>query len=186
MPDPFANHFELFGLIPGFALDSGALEGAYRALQAEVHPDRFAHSGDAERRASMQWATRVNEAYVTLREPLKRARYLLELEGVAVEPERGAPLPPAFLTQQMELRETLEAAGDARDGATLEQLGARLAAERRALEAELAVQFAAGGERQQAAELVRKLMFLEKLRTEIGDAVDEQGSPGFPATPSSS
>ena len=101
MPNPpapaanhFANFFDLFGLPASYALDARALDRAYRALQAEVHPDRHANAGDAERRASMQWATRANEAYATLRDPLKRARYLLEIEGTPVNPEGGAPLPP--------------------------------------------------------------------------------------------
>ena len=47
-------------------MDAAALEQGYREIQAQIHPDRFAASGDAERRASMQWTTRVNEAYQTL------------------------------------------------------------------------------------------------------------------------
>jgi molecular chaperone HscB len=179
MPNPpapaashFANFFDLLGLPASYALDAGALDRAYRALQAEVHPDRHANAGDAERRASMQWATRANEAYATLRDPLKRARYLLEIEGTPVNPEGGAPLPPAFLARQMELREALESAADARDAAALERLAAALAGERKALEAELAAQLAPGGARARAAELVRELMFFEKLGAEIGDALE--------------
>jgi len=56
----------LFGLEPVFALNADSLDSAYRDIQAKVHPDRFAHAGDAERRASLQWTTRVNEAYRTL------------------------------------------------------------------------------------------------------------------------
>ena len=78
------NHFELFGLVPGYALEPERLERAYLEIQARIHPDRFAHAGDAERRASMQWTTRVNEAYRTLKDPVERARYLLELKGVDV------------------------------------------------------------------------------------------------------
>lgn len=61
------NHFELFELTPGFALDSAALDQAYRALQSQVHPDKFTHLSQAEQRASMQWSTRVNEAYRALK-----------------------------------------------------------------------------------------------------------------------
>ena len=68
------NHFDLFGLAPAFALESEALERSYREIQSRVHPDRFAHAGDAERRASLQWTTRVNEAYRTLKDPVQRAR----------------------------------------------------------------------------------------------------------------
>ena len=114
------NHFELFELAPGYALDTAALESAYREIQARVHPDRFAHAGDAERRASMQWTTRINEAYRTLKSPVRRAKYLLELNGVDVAFETNTSMPPEFLMKQMELREALEQAGEAKDAAELD------------------------------------------------------------------
>src|SRR5947207_7066240 len=104
------SYFELFGLQPGFALDAEALEAAYRDIQSQVHPDRFAHAGDAERRASLQWTTRVNEAFQVLKNPVKRARHLLELHGVDVAFETNTAMPPEVLMQQMELREKLEEA----------------------------------------------------------------------------
>src|SRR3954465_4389587 len=104
------NHFELFGLQPAFALDSEALERAYREIQSQVHPDRFAHAGDAERRASLQWTTRVNEAYRALRNPVQRGKHVLELHGVDVAFETDTQMPGEFLLQQLELREELEAA----------------------------------------------------------------------------
>src|SRR6185503_14920846 len=102
--------FELFGLVPAFALDIAHLEAAYREIQSRVHPDRFAHAGDAERRASMQMTTQVNEAYRTLRNPLQRAMYLLALGGVDVAFETDTSMPEDFLIQQMQLREELEEA----------------------------------------------------------------------------
>src|SRR5947208_14405041 len=107
------SHFELFGLAPVFGLDKEVLEKAYRDIQSQVHPDRFAHAGDAERRASLQWTTRVNEAFQVLKNPVKRARHLLELQGVDVAFETNTAMPPEFLMQQMELREKLEEAKDA-------------------------------------------------------------------------
>src|SRR3954465_4929420 len=98
------NHFELFGLQPAFALDTEALEKAYRDIQSQVHPDRFTQSGDAERRASLQWTTRVNEAYRTLRNPVQRAKHLLELQGVDVAFETNTHMPTDFLLQQLDLR----------------------------------------------------------------------------------
>src|SRR5258708_25802086 len=75
------SHFELFGLPVRFALDAATLDRRYRELQREVHPDRFAAAPESERRASMQLATRVNEAYQTLKSPLRRAVYILRLRG---------------------------------------------------------------------------------------------------------
>jgi len=100
------NFFELFGLSPGFSLDVGELTQRYRELQQVVHPDRFATASSQERRLSMQCATHVNEAFQTLKHPLSRARYLLEMRGVAVD--QSTSLPAEFLMEQMTLREQLE------------------------------------------------------------------------------
>ncbi|HEX6413625.1 MAG TPA: Fe-S protein assembly co-chaperone HscB, partial [Burkholderiales bacterium] len=70
------NHFDLFGLSAAFGLETEVLERSYREIQSRVHPDRFAHAGDAERRASLQWTTRVNEAFQTLKNPVTRAQHL--------------------------------------------------------------------------------------------------------------
>src|SRR5512134_1475347 len=102
------SHFELFGLPAAFSVDGEALERSYRQIQSRVHPDRFAHAGDAERRASLQWTTRVNEAYRTLKDPVQRAKHLLELHGVDVAFETDTQMPTDFLMQQLELREELE------------------------------------------------------------------------------
>ena len=132
-----------------------------------MHPDRFASAGDAERRASMQWTTRVNEAYRTLRSPVQRAKYLLELEGVDVAFETNTAMPPDFLMRQMELREALEAAGDARDADALDALRASLRADKLELERALAEAIDARRDLTDAAGLTRKLMFLDKLDAEI-------------------
>ena len=54
------SHFDLFGLAPAYALESEALERSYREIQSRVHPYIFAHAGEAERRETLQWNTRVN------------------------------------------------------------------------------------------------------------------------------
>ena len=165
------DHFELFGLPRRFAVDLPALEARYRDLQREVHPDRFSTASASEQRQSMEMATRVNEAYRTLKAPLARARYLVELSGVDVAAETNTTMPPAFLMQQMAWREALEEASDARDPVRLESLDARVRAARDAAFAEVAAALD-GGEGATAAALVRKLMFLEKLREEIGAALE--------------
>lgn len=99
------NFFELFGLVPGFSIDQSKLAGQYRHLQQLVHPDRFATASEAERRHSMQLTAHINEAYQTLKQPLSRARYLLELRGVVTD--QSSSLDNAFLMEQMELREQL-------------------------------------------------------------------------------
>ncbi len=167
------NHFDLFGLPPSFALDGAALDARYRDLQAQVHPDRFAHGSDADKRLSMQWATHINEAYQTLRQPLSRARYLLHLRGVDTEEESNTAMPPAFLMQQMEWREGIMEARAADDVAALEHLMGQLRHERRALEGRLAEALdGAEPDHPRAAEAVRMLKFLEKLGEEITLAIE--------------
>ena len=163
------NHFDLFGLSPMFSIEGEALERSYREIQSKVHPDRFAHAGDAERRASLQWTTRVNEAYRTLKDPVQRARHILELHGVDVAFETNTAMPPEFLMQQMELRETLE---DARDAAALDDLRGNLTREKQSLEKAIAEAIDAKKDYRGAAGLVRKLQFLNRLDEEIDAAYE--------------
>lgn len=153
-------------------MDAVALERGYRDIQARIHPDRFAASGEAERRASMQWTTRVNEAYRTLKSPVQRAKYLLELNGVDVAFETNTQMPADFLVRQLELRETL---AEAKDAAALDRLRADVDRERGALEARIGELIDTRGELAAAAGEVRKLMFLHKLGEEIELAYDEAG-----------
>lgn len=162
------DHFELFGLPPRFALDTGELDRAYREVQGHVHPDRFASGTAAERRVAMQWATRANEAYTTLRSPQKRAAYLVERAGVPIEAETNTAMPPAFLLQQMELREALD---DARgDPAALAELRETMNGERDQLLAAIGHALDETRDFQQAAALVRQLMFVDRFAAEIGSA----------------
>ncbi|MHB8666498.1 MAG: Fe-S protein assembly co-chaperone HscB [Burkholderiales bacterium] len=164
------NHFELFGLPQRFRLDLARLDEAYRELQSQVHPDRFVRASDAERRVSMQSATLVNEAYRTLKDPLARARYLLSLQRVDVAGESNTAMPAEFLLQQMQWRESVEEA--AHQPAALAALAHRLAAEMTDQYAELERRMDGDADYALAAAAVRKLMFLERLREEIGDALE--------------
>ena len=172
------NHFELFGLAPAYALEAEALDRAYLEIQARVHPDRHANGGDAARRAAMQWTTRVNEAYRTLKSPLERAKYLLELNGVDVAFETNTAMPQDFLVRQMELREALEEASARRDAAALDRLHTMLRTERHEIEGELAERIDGSRDYAGASGLVRKLKFLVRLDEEIDatfDAIESDG-----------
>jgi molecular chaperone HscB len=167
------NHFELFGLAPAFALESEALERSYRDIQSRVHPDRFAHAGDAERRASLQWTTRVNEAYRTLKDPVQRGKHILELHGVDVAFETNTQMPNDFLMQQLELREELESATAAKDASRLDRMRARLRTQKQSLEKQIGDAIDARKDYPAAAELVRKMMFLDRLDAEIDQAYED-------------
>ena len=166
------NHFELFGLEPGYALDPERLERAYLEIQARIHPDRFAHAGDADRRASMQWTTRVNEAYRTLKDPVERARYLLELNGVDVAFETNTAMPPDFLGRQLELREALELAQEEKNAGALDRLRSDLRREEEELKKALGETLDAQRDYATATGLVRKLKFLDRLDAEIDAAYE--------------
>jgi molecular chaperone HscB len=164
-----SSHFELFGLPPAFSLDLQALERAYREIQSRVHPDRFAHAGDAERRASLQWTSRVNEGFEILKNPVKRASHLLALNGVDVAFETNTAMPPEFLMQQMELREKLE---EAKHAEALDTLRNEMISARKVLENEIAQAIDSRKDYKAAADLVRKLQFLHRLDEEIDDAYE--------------
>ena len=166
------NHFELFGLEPGYALEQERLEQAYREIQARIHPDRFAHAGEAERRASMQWTTRVNEAYRTLKSPVERARYLLELNGVDVAFETNTAMPPEFLGRQIELREALELAQGEKDAGALDRLRAGLRSEKKGLERSLGDVLDGKHDYAAATQIVRELKFLDRVDEEIDAAFE--------------
>lgn len=166
-----ADHFSLFGLPQTFRLDDAGLDKRYREIQAQVHPDRFASAGDTERRLSLQNATRVNEAYQTLKKPLLRAQYLLGLAGHDLDIESNTAMPPEFLMEQMEWREAVAEARLARDLDELEQLHHRVKQRMNSRYEQLANLLDDQRKYAAAADRLRRLMFLEKLLAEIDDAM---------------
>lgn len=165
------NHFELLGVAAAYAVPAEILDRSYREIQSRVHPDRFAASGEAERRVAMQLATQVNEAYQTLKHPLKRAIYLLGLRGVDALSETHTAMEPAFLMQQLEWHENIREARAAHSTGRLESLRAQLNAEKRERFACLEALFGSGA-LQSAAEAARQLLFIDKLEQEIGDGIE--------------
>ncbi len=170
------DFFRLFNLPSRYQIDSAALEQSYRALQAQVHPDKFAHLSEHERRMAMQWATRANEGYQTLRSPLNRARYLLSLHGVDTQEDSNTAMPIDFLMQQMEWREALEETKQTKNGTALEEMEQRVQHEVRFLQQQLATDMDDSHDYAAASGIVRKLKFLEKLAEEISSAFDELDS----------
>ena len=166
------SHFDLFNLPVQYAIDSSTLDHAYRTVQAQVHPDRFAAAGDAQKRIAMQWATRTNEAYQTLRDPLRRATYLLSLRGIDVGAENNTAMEPAFLMQQMEWREGIEDAAAAKNIGALDALLAEWRDEARVRFTKLGALLDSGAN-QAAGEAGRQLMFIERVASEIGAQIEK-------------
>jgi molecular chaperone HscB len=125
-PDPRADHFRVLGVERAFALDVADLERRYKEMTKVLHPDRFARADERARRASLKRSIQLNEAWRTLKDPVRRAEYLLSLSGFEVGAEDGTsrrvdgqkvrlPVAPALLMEVMELREGLAEARAARD-----------------------------------------------------------------------
>ena len=167
--DLSSSYFQLFGLPRGFEIDAAQLDSRYRELQRIVHPDRFVNAGDQERRLAMQQATRINEGYQTLKDPLRRGRYLLELGGFVFGDQHHTTRDPEFLMEQMELREALGAVRTAGDPlAVLAGLMDRVADDFSALTGELQsppVKCDCADPRA-AAETLMKMQFFRRLQEE--------------------
>ena len=173
---PGKNHFELFGLPVTFDIDTADLAARYREMQRRVHPDKFANASDQDRRLSLQMTTQINDAFQTLKDPVRRGRYLLSLRGIDLDDETDTAMDPAFLMEQMELRENLDGVRQADNPHThLAELANRI---------ELRLQAGIGQFRRalmedtseaskKARNAVREMQFLEKLRHEIDDLEEE-------------
>lgn len=165
------NHFDLFQLPQRFEIDQARLDAAYREVQSQVHPDKFVQAGDAEKRVAMQWATQANEAYRTLKDPLKRATYLCALQGVDLQTESNTSMPAQFLMQQMEWRENFDDARQSHDVMAMMRLEKEVTL---ALQT-LMKQAGAAVDAQDfhvAAQDIRACLFLEKLIADIA-ALDD-------------
>lgn len=156
--------YEIFGLPVRFEVDMAALEQAHREALMKVHPDRFAARPAHERRVAEQWSARINEAFDTLKNPVRRAAWLCENAGHAVNAETNTAMPMDFLMEQMAWREALEQADSAPAVESVLQTAQRY--RQQTLEA-LTQTIDASPNWAQAVEWTRKLMFVEKFLVEI-------------------
>lgn len=157
------NYFELFQLACALEVDERQLTERYRALQRELHPDRFAAASPQERRLAAQAAAHVNQAYRTLNDRHERAAYLLHLQEVEMDDEKDTSTDTEFLMRQMELREGMEALGGM---PAAEAFGARLEQEAGVLWEDFGACYA--GERwPDAREALLKLCFYRRLQQQL-------------------
>ena len=126
-PDEGADHFQVLGLASAYAVDLAAIEAAYKRLSRQVHPDRFATADPRARRASTSRTVQLNDAWRTLRDPVRRAEYMLSRAGVDVGgQDSDKKVPPAFLMEILELNEELREAQDAGDADKVASLTASM------------------------------------------------------------
>ena len=159
-----SSDFELFGLPVRFAQQRSDIDARWKELQREAHPDRFAAQGAAAQRVAMQWSVRINEAYQRLKNPIKRASYLCELNGAPIEAENNTAMPGDFLVQQMEWREALE---EVRNEGDLDALRDEVEAGRARALSTLDWLIDEKGDYPGAARQVRALMFIERFAEDI-------------------
>ena len=173
------NFFQLFAQPVSFDIDMSKLMDAYRSLQKVVHPDHFASGTDKEKRLSIEMAAHLNEGVDTLKKPVKRAIYLLKLQGVDVDFEKNTAMSPMFLMDQMELREQLEAVGKQADPfAAIDALYERIASMQKERIDDFKTAYNkitndtdgscnGGGNNSNAEDIVAEMQFIEKLRIDV-------------------
>jgi molecular chaperone HscB len=166
------SDFELFAIPATFAQDRAALDARWKELQRQAHPDRFAAQGAAAQRVAMQWSARINEAYRRLKDPVKRAAYLCELNGTPIDAENNTAMPRDFLTQQMAWREALE---DANDAAAIGKLRDEVEVSRARALSSLDWLIDEKGDYAAAAKQVRALMFIERFAEDVEVRRDQLG-----------
>jgi len=165
------NYFDLLGIPTHFNVDLSVLDANYRKIQNEVHPDKFVTASASERLQSMQKATMTNEAYQTLKHPTSRARHLLELQGIATLEESNTAMPADFLMTQMEWRENIEDAKNAKDIAALDAQLQQMRQEAKQLQLQLATELETNTE--QATLTVRKLSFIDKVSADVNALISK-------------
>ena len=164
------RYFELFAIPVDYQIDLATVNKNYLDLQRAVQPDRHANSSSRDKLLAVQNAAEINDALQTLKHPVKRAEYMLSELGVDIRAEQQTLQDPLFLMQQMELREELEELSSSSDpDAAIGQFEQQIKQLDGQYSAQLAVQLASADEQQwqQAADNIRKLKFVYKLRDEL-------------------
>jgi molecular chaperone HscB len=179
--------FQVLGLPRAFAIDPAALERRFRDLSRQFHPDRFAQARAPERRISLDRSTAINDAYRTLRDPVRRAAYLLKLHGITVDDEgrtggTKVTLPPSFLEEVLELREGfLDADSPEQKAAMVDQVRAQRVAVMASVERRLTSLSASPTEVElrAAGEDLAKLRYFERFLEEAAPPA-QAGDEGHP------
>jgi molecular chaperone HscB len=171
------------GLEPHYDLDLAALEARFLELSRELHPDYFQDRPEL-RAKSVFLAASLNDAFDVLRDPFKRAEYMMQRAGGATSSE-DKRLPPDFLVEMMELRESLDEAHAGGDTGRLEQSRRELEARRADSARKLSEQFrtlaAIGTDRERTLQAIREELnvvnYLNSLRRDLLGRGDPRGNP---------
>ena len=167
------NYFELFDLETSFFVDDEALKKAYQAQVTRFHPDNFATKSQAEQLQALQNTSLVNSAYTTLKTPLNRANYLLNLEDVNPFDEKDTNMDANFLVSQIELREQLESIKEQQDNLALDDFIERVQDFINDNVTSISEAFMQSKDLQKIKTLVRELKFYDQLNKEANILMDE-------------
>ncbi len=173
-PPRARDYFEYLGLPKSFHVDLAKVDDVLREKSRKLHPDRFARADEREKSFSLQHTTFLNDAVRTLRDPQRRAEYLLTLHGLkaGANDRQNAKVDPAFLMEMMETRETLADAKASKDGATMKKIGGEAAGEKERLLSEAEAKFTQWektGERlllEQVVSILDKVRYFEQIVAE--------------------
>ena len=102
------DYFSLLGVPRQLQLSLPDLEARFYGLSRNLHPDRFARKSPEEQQQALETSSQLNDAYRTLKDPLKRAEYVLKLEGFDIGEQRSNNVPPELLEEVFELNMALE------------------------------------------------------------------------------
>ena len=166
------NYFQLFALTPEFDIDAQQLEASYQAQIAQYHPDKFASEDEKSQLQAVQNTSLINSAFDTLKDPLNRATYLLELNNIQAFDEKDTKMDVDFLMAQIELRESLEAIQADADELALDDFIENIGAKIKDNIAQISTLFASG-EMLRIKNLVRELKFYTQLNTQAQALMDE-------------
>ncbi len=125
MSSPTKNYYEFFGIDRKLLLDHGALQKRFYELSRIWHPDRFSRKGANEQAEALEATAVLNDGYRTLRDPVRRAEYLLTEEGFPIAEQRSKDVPPELLEEVFELNMSLEELKSGAESARIELQSAR-------------------------------------------------------------
>lgn len=158
------DYFTLFGFTPNYTIDNEQLVQRFQSLQRQYHPDRYAICSEQEKMQALQQAATINAAYQALRHPLKRAEYMLLLQGIDINNEQHTMHDTAFLMEQLELREELDNIENDSHAADLIVSFIKNVKQMQIARLALMVTQLDREQWEQAADTVRKLRFLDRLQ----------------------
>lgn len=187
--DEKQDRFAALGVPRKFSIDLALAESNFKKLSRQVHPDRFATADPRARKAALSRTVQLNEAWRTLKEPMRRAEYLLELAGLGLKGDDRKPagehaatrevsVPPVLLMEILELREELADAQRAGNTAKVQQMATAMRARHTAAMSAMAsaLDEGSGAKLEEAARLMVDLRYFQRFLDEVpGEGEDAHG-----------